>query len=288
MLLASLLSSGNFIMANKILIKIVGTDAAIILGELCSEYNYWEQRMELTDNEWFYSTRENIEDNTGLSEYKQRIAINQLIKMKFIEVKRMGIPCKSYYKLNETNILECYTNTQEKLLEVAKDSVVKKLNNKNSKNSNTSSENFKEQVVQDLDINNNNNNNKEYTHEANQNENTDEKIEYATMVKMTKDEYQNLINNYGEKRVKKLIEQLNLYKKATGKKYENDYAAILYWVVERVKEIDERVKNNQENKRVKNKKQKNNFEQREYPPGFLEQFILTKTKKCGGENEESI
>lgn len=50
MILASLLSSSSFIMTNKIMIKAVGTDAAIILGELCSEYNYWEQRDELLVN----------------------------------------------------------------------------------------------------------------------------------------------------------------------------------------------------------------------------------------------
>ena len=66
MIVASLLASSSFIMTNKILIKAVGTDAAILLGELCSEYNYWEQRNELTNKYWFFSTRENIEDNTGL------------------------------------------------------------------------------------------------------------------------------------------------------------------------------------------------------------------------------
>ena len=78
MTLASLLSSSSFIMTNKILIKAVGTDAAILLGELCSEYNYWEQRDELVNKQWFYFTRENIEDNTGLSKHKQQIAINKL------------------------------------------------------------------------------------------------------------------------------------------------------------------------------------------------------------------
>ena len=116
MIVASLLASSSFIMTNKILIKAVGTDAAILLGELCSEYNYWEQRNELTNKHWFFSTRENIEDNTGLSEHKQRMAINILLKMELIETKRMGIPCKTYYKLNETNILNCYTSTQKNLI----------------------------------------------------------------------------------------------------------------------------------------------------------------------------
>lgn len=100
MILSSLLSSSSFIMTNKILIKAVGTDAAIIIGELCSEYNYWEQREQLLDGEWFYSTRENIEDKTGISEHRQRISIGILIENKLIETKSMGIPCKMYYKLN--------------------------------------------------------------------------------------------------------------------------------------------------------------------------------------------
>lgn len=62
MIITSLLSSSNFIITNKILIKAVGIKVAILIGELCFEYNYWEQRNELKYGEWFYSTRENIED----------------------------------------------------------------------------------------------------------------------------------------------------------------------------------------------------------------------------------
>ena len=227
MILASLLSSSSFIMTNKILIKAVGTDAAIILGELCSEYNYWEQRGELTDKEWFYSTRENIEDNTGLSEHKQRMAINQLLKMELIQTKRMGIPCKTYYKLNELNILNCYTNTQKKLLEISKNPVVEILDNKTLNNSNTSDEISKGQDVENFDINKNKNkNNENHTHEPSP---VEEKKEYATQVQMTEKEYQDLIDTYGKEMTSQLIEQLSLYKQAKGKNYESDYAAILYW-----------------------------------------------------------
>ena len=31
-------------MTNKILIKAVGLEAAVFLSELCSEYNYWENK----------------------------------------------------------------------------------------------------------------------------------------------------------------------------------------------------------------------------------------------------
>ena len=270
MILASLLSSSSFIMTNKILIKAVGTDAAIILGELCSEYNYWEQRNELVNKQWFYSTRENIEDNTGLSEHKQRIAINKLLKLELIETKKMGIPCKTYYKLNELNILNCYRNTQENLLKSPKNPVVENLDNKTLNNSTTSDEKNAQQDIENFDINNNKNkNNENHTHEPSPNE---EKKEYATQVKMTEKEYQDLIDTYGEDMAKQLIDQLSLYKQAKGKNYESDYAAILYWVTERVRELEKKDANYKEFKNRKNTNinKKPNFEQRDYPPDFFD------------------
>ena len=152
----------SFIITNKILIKAVGTDAAILLGELCSEYNYWENRNELSDGEWFYSTRENIEENTGLTENKQRMALNKLIQLNLVETKKKGIPCKIYYKLNEDEIIECYSNTQKKSLKVPKNSVVEIIDNKNLKNETSCNDNLEQQYVEKLDINNNNKKNNEY------------------------------------------------------------------------------------------------------------------------------
>lgn len=285
MILTSLLSSSSFIMTNKILIKAVGTDAAIILGELCSKYNYWEQRGQLTESEWFFSTRENIENNTGLSEYKQRVAITKLLNMKLIETKKMGIPCKIYYKLNENNILNCYTNIQKKMVEVAKSSVVENLDNKNLKDISSCDEIFQEQEEQNLD-NNNNNNNNNHTHESNKLEKAEKKIEYAKMVTMTKEEHQDLINKYGEEMTKQLVEQLSLYKQCKGKSYNSDYAAILYWVIERVKNLEKKDLDYKECKKTKSKER--NFEQREYPTGFLNSLYCNRNQSTGGKNEKNI
>ena len=279
MILASLLSSGNYIITNKILIKAVGTDAAILLGELCSEYNYWENKGELVDGEWFYSTRENIEDNTGLSEHKQRMAIKKLIDLKLIEVRKKGIPCKNYYKLNEQEILECYSNTQKKLLKVAKDSVVKKLDNKESKNCTSGGPKIEQQVVEKFDINNNNINNKINNNNIHTQAEifTEEKKQFAKNVLMTEKEYKDLIKEYGEKTTDQFIEQLNLYKQAHGKSYENDYAAIKIWVVKRLKEINtEETKYKQNNK---NLNKQNNYNQREYPPGFFDSLYANNKGK---------
>ncbi len=58
---------------------------------------------------------------------------------------------------------------------------------------------------------------------------------YAEFVLMTPEEYQKLVNKYGEKNTKRFIEKLNNTKGANKKlKYDSDYFAILKWVVEAV------------------------------------------------------
>jgi len=57
---------------------------------------------------------------------------------------------------------------------------------------------------------------------------------YAEFVLMTTEEYQKLIDRYGESNTKKFIEKLDNAKGAKGYKYKSDYRAILEWVVEAV------------------------------------------------------
>lgn len=78
----------------------------------------------------------------------------------------MGVPCKTYYKINENEILKLCKNTKTKLQRDITNQVAKKSDNKNSKNLISSYENFEELDDENLNINNNNknnkNNNKEY------------------------------------------------------------------------------------------------------------------------------
>ena len=67
-----LLASDNYLIFNKTLANEYGLDVAIILGELVSEYNYWESK-NLLEDDYFYSTVENMQKNTTLSKYQQTI-----------------------------------------------------------------------------------------------------------------------------------------------------------------------------------------------------------------------
>ena len=105
-----LLASRNFIVVNKDVARKIGLDEAIMLGELASEYNYWEDRGELTEDGFFFSTIENIEENTTFSQYKQQKTIERLRDLGLLYVSRRGIPAKRYIKLREPNILALFEN----------------------------------------------------------------------------------------------------------------------------------------------------------------------------------
>lgn len=53
-------------------------------------------------------------------------------------------------------------------------------------------------------------------------------------VHLFKTEYEELIEKYGPEKANEMIELLNNYKDAHGKKYKSDYHAILQWVAQEV------------------------------------------------------
>jgi hypothetical protein len=64
--------------------------------------------------------------------------------------------------------------------------------------------------------------------------NNDIKHKYAEFVSMKEEEYQKLIDRYGQDKTNKMIEALDNYKGANGKTYKSDYRAILTWVADKV------------------------------------------------------
>ncbi|WP_205590215.1 hypothetical protein [Brevibacillus laterosporus] len=60
------------------------------------------------------------------------------------------------------------------------------------------------------------------------------KKKYAEFVSMQEVEYEKLVAKHGKYLAEKMIEKLDNYKGANGKKYKSDYRAILNWVEEKV------------------------------------------------------
>ena len=146
MSILSLISSRNFIALNKDLVKIFGLEEAIMIGELCSEADYWEKEKKL-QNGYFFSTIENVQDNTTLSEHKQRKALKSLKDKEVINVKIKGLPARRYIKINEQKLLNYLFNNNNNVSSFSGTSSLnfKELDTKNSKGNNNINNNEKEE-----------------------------------------------------------------------------------------------------------------------------------------------
>ena len=94
-------ASNNYGLYNKTLAKKIGLHESIFLGEIISEYDFWNKMHSLTDDGYFYSTVENVMESTTLSDYQQRSIIKHLVELKILDVKVAGMPAKRYFRINE-------------------------------------------------------------------------------------------------------------------------------------------------------------------------------------------
>jgi uncharacterized phage protein (TIGR02220 family) len=104
-----MIASNNYIVVNKQLARVFGLEGAVILGELASEMEYWQQRGELQDG-YFYSTIENVKDSTTLSDKRQRTALTTLKDAGIIDIKLAGLPAKRYIRINEKQLAAILLN----------------------------------------------------------------------------------------------------------------------------------------------------------------------------------
>lgn len=145
--ISKLLSTDGYIQVNKVLIRELGLHEAIILGELCSEYNYWEKCDKLEDD-MFYSTRDNIEYNTGLNEHYQRKAISTLKERGILEIKKQGIPAVNYYRINFDKLLKLLSTSSSSREELD----VNLVNLNNNKQTKITKENNSKELLQNFDF----------------------------------------------------------------------------------------------------------------------------------------
>ena len=136
-----LLSSTAFIVLNKELARQIGLKAAILLADLISKEQYFIDNGGITDG-WFFNTEANIQADTTLNPYHQRKCIKELKKHQLIEVKRMGIPAKQYFKINEELVVQILNNLSCKNYTTINKNKEIKITNKY----------FKKPTVQDIDI----------------------------------------------------------------------------------------------------------------------------------------
>ncbi len=90
----------DFMRLPRPLIRKFNLNTAVMLSEIYSEYRYWKERGELQSGGWFFSTVENMYNNTGLSKHQQLMACKELEEYGIIQIKYHGMPKKRYFKFD--------------------------------------------------------------------------------------------------------------------------------------------------------------------------------------------
>jgi hypothetical protein len=124
-----LLSSTAFLVVNKNIARALGLNASLLLSDLISKEAYFIELNQLSEG-WFFNTEANIHIDTTLSPYQQRKSLKTLKKERLVEVKRMGIPAKQYFKINEPEVIKFLNNLSDKKpITINKNKVIR-INNK--------------------------------------------------------------------------------------------------------------------------------------------------------------
>jgi len=104
----NLLRADGSIVVNKTLARNIGLHEAIIYSELASKLKYYFERDMLTEDGYFFSTTEDLEESTTLTKRQQAKPIENLIRLGLIkkEIRKIGEAPKRFFTLNpDINIL---------------------------------------------------------------------------------------------------------------------------------------------------------------------------------------
>lgn len=105
----NILSGTAWWILNKSITKELGIDASLLLTELISKHNYFSDRGMLDEEGFFFSNREELENSTTLSLFRQNKALEILKKLKIIQVTNKGMPPVTRFRISFLKIDELIT-----------------------------------------------------------------------------------------------------------------------------------------------------------------------------------
>ena len=108
---------------HRVFVKVTGSVTAALL---LSQAMYWSKRVNSNNEGWFYKTRDQWEEETGLSRYEQESARKTLRKMQFWKEELRGVPAQMHYRVD----MAALSNT---MLCMAGANTFNKKNNKNAR-----------------------------------------------------------------------------------------------------------------------------------------------------------
>lgn len=101
-----IIAKENFITYSKVVARKLGVNAAVLLGQFCSYQN-------LAEGE-FYREQSLIAEDTCLSIYEIRKAVDVLVENELLVVERKGVPAKNFYKIDENKLSDFLISRCEK------------------------------------------------------------------------------------------------------------------------------------------------------------------------------
>lgn len=94
------LKQDSYWQLNKALCREIGFEAALLMSDLVSKFEYFEKKNLLTDDGFFYNTTQNICEDLGFSKYMAENSIKVLKSEGLIDVCVMGLPAKKHFRIN--------------------------------------------------------------------------------------------------------------------------------------------------------------------------------------------
>jgi hypothetical protein len=146
----TLLGAGSYLTINKTLLKQLGLEPAFLFSILIDFENYLLDSKQIEQSgDWFYAGREKLQEQTTLSEYKQKEAEKILVKLGLIELKLKGTPAKNHYRICSEQVLKIFENLTSNNLGTRDEKTSEHYIN-NTKENNTKENNTKEHQPSEL------------------------------------------------------------------------------------------------------------------------------------------
>lgn len=113
--IVSTYSGHSFLAVNKDYLKLLQPNAALVFMLMVDKYIELKKFDKLTDGEWFYFTREDLESVTRLGRRAQQSCIDKLLHIKFIDIKRktLGQKEKRFFKINFQIVVDTMTDSDK-------------------------------------------------------------------------------------------------------------------------------------------------------------------------------
>jgi hypothetical protein len=84
---------------HRVFVKLTGSVTAALM---LSQAVYWSKRANSSNEGWFYKTRDQWEEETGLTRYEQESARKALRKLSFWNEELRGVPAQMHYRVDIT------------------------------------------------------------------------------------------------------------------------------------------------------------------------------------------